>query len=155
MSSQSRSAYRDLWGSKYMSCRLVSDSDQSVMRDFETIVSLVTHSSVLRNDDVRLKGAPLGASLSDKCDLAALDDARHLVMQCPDLQRQRGDIMGEIAGLEGGFGPAIPNSGEDLLYVLLGKTVEGFTWEQMVSVWKISSKHTASMYKAKIKSGTG
>ena len=76
-------------------------------------------------------------------------------MQCPDLQRQRGDMMGEIAGLEGGFGPTILNSDEDLLYVLLGKSVEGFTWEQMVSVWKISSKHIASMYKAKIKSGIG
>ena len=92
-------------GSRYMSWWLVSDSDQSVMRDCETIVSLVMHSSVLRNDDVRLKGAPLGARLCDKCDLAALDDARHLVMQCPDLQRQRGDMMGEIAGLEGGFWP--------------------------------------------------
>ena len=63
--------------------------------------------------------------------------------------------MGEIASLEGWLDPAILNSGEDLLYVLLGKSVDGFTWEQMVSVWKISSKHIASMYKAKTKSGIG
>ena len=35
--------------------------------------------------------------------------------------------MDEIAGLEGGYGQAILNSGEDLLFVLIGQHVEGFT----------------------------
>ena len=57
------------------------------MRDCETMVCLATywHSSVLRNDDVRLKGLPLGARLCYQYGLAAIDDARHLIMQCPEL----------------------------------------------------------------------
>ena len=94
------------------------------MRDCETIVSLVTHSSVLRSDDVRFKGVPLGARLCDKCDLAALDDARHLVMQCPDLQRQRGDMMEEIAGLEGGGGGV-------LQYSILVNICCMYSWEKV------------------------
>ena len=104
------------------------------MRDCETMVSLATHSSVLKNDDVRLKGLPLGARMCDRCGLAAVDDARHLIMQCPEVQQQRGVMMDEIAGLEGCYGHAILNSGADLLFVLMGQHVEGFTWEQMVDV---------------------
>ena len=64
-------------------------------------------------------------------------------------------MMDEIAGLEGGYGHAILNSGADLLFVLMGQHVEGFTWEQMVDVWKISAKHISRMYRASVKSGIG
>ena len=132
-------------GASYMPWWRVSDEDNRYMRECEIIVCLATHFSVLRNDDVRLKGLPLGARLlvCDQCDLADIDDARHLIMQCPELQHQRTVMMDEIAGIEGGFGQ------------LMAKHVEGFSWDQMVTVWIIAAKHIASMYKVKVKSGIG
>ena len=44
-------------------------------------------------------------------------------MQCPDLQRQRGDMMEEIAGLEGGGGV--------LQYSILVKICCMYSWEKV------------------------
>ena len=57
------------------------------------MIKLVIHSSLLKTDDVRLKGLPVLARFCDKCDLSAMDDVRHLVLQCPNLQPERNDLL--------------------------------------------------------------
>ena len=46
------------------------------------IIRLVGH-TLKFNGDIRLKGLPLSSRLCDQLDLAAMDNARHLVLQCP------------------------------------------------------------------------
>ena len=49
-------------------------------------------------------GGGVGASLCDQCDLAALDDARHLILQCPKWQNESGIKPREIAAIQDGSG---------------------------------------------------
>ena len=104
------------------------------MRCCEIMVNLLSHSSLLRADDVHLKGRPLATRFCIFCDLAAVEDARHFVMGCPKWQMLRNELFREIADIEDGIGQAILDAQCDTLLMLLGKPVEGFTIEQMCSV---------------------
>ena len=48
-----------------------------MMRDCEVMIS---HASLLKDDDVRLKGLSIASRFCAQCNLSALDDVRHLVM---------------------------------------------------------------------------
>ena len=133
----------------------ISNSDHGMMRCCETMVKLLAHSSLLRVDDVRLKGRPLSARFCTFCQLAAPEDARHFVMECPRWQLLRNLLFGEITSIEDGSGQAILDAQCDVLLVLLGKTVEGFSPEQMHKVWCISARNISKMYIERIREGIG
>ena len=51
------------------------------------MVKLITHSSLLKADDVRLKAQPISARrLCNLCNHAARVDVSHLILQCHTLQ---------------------------------------------------------------------
>ena len=101
---------------------------------------------MLKVDDVRLKGSPIAARCCSSCDLSAMDDARHLILQCPKWQAERTDLMSEILRIPDGTGQVLLESQCDIVYVLMGKPFRGFSSEQMVIVWTISARHIAKMY---------
>ena len=78
------------------------------------MVSLISHSSLLKNDDVRLKRSPIAMRFCDQCDLASIDDARHMIMECPRWQEDRGLMMGEIANIEDGSCQMVLNAQCDM-----------------------------------------
>ena len=55
------------------------------------MVRLISHSSLSNVNDVRLKGRPITTMFCGLCNLAAEDDIRHLVLQCPGWQTARGN----------------------------------------------------------------
>ena len=59
----------------------------------ETMARLVCHASLLKTDDLRLKNQSRINRVCSHCDLAALEDARHLVLQCPILQQKRATMF--------------------------------------------------------------
>ena len=142
-------------GSMYLVWWVIADVNHQVMKCCETMVRLVTHASLLRTDDVRLKGSSMASRFCVNCDLAAMDDARHLVLECPRWQLIRTEMMSEISRISDGSGRALLDSQCDLLYVLLGKSVTGLTFEQMVVVWIIASKYITKMYNLSTKKGIG
>ena len=109
-------------------------------------MKVITHASLLRSDDVRLKGSPLAARFCILCDLSEVDDVGHMVMSCPSLQPERDFLIEEIRVVQDGSGQLFLSSGCDILIVLLGRHVNGFTEEQMLIMWAISVKHIAHMY---------
>ena len=133
----------------------ISNSNHYMMGCCEIIVKLLSHSSLLRVDDVRLKGRPFAASFCTFCDLAAIENARHFVMECPKWQQLRTELFREITDIEDGSGQAILDAQCDTLLVLLGKPVVGFSIEQMCRVWYISMVHISNMYKERIREGIG
>ena len=76
-------------GPKYSIWWELSDNNIAMMRCCEVMVKLLTHASLLRSDDVRLKRLPAVSRFCNRCDLAAIDDVEHLVLQCPFLQPER------------------------------------------------------------------
>ena len=61
----------------------IADHDQSKMKQCETMVKLITHTSLLKGDDGRLKREPFGSRMCILCNLCSLEDTNHMIMQCP------------------------------------------------------------------------
>ena len=125
------------------------------MKCCEVMVRLLSHACLLKTDDVRLKGSSIAARFCNMCDHAAMDDARHLILQCPAWQEERAEMMREISIIPDGSGQALLESQIDLLYVLMGRGTNVCSYEQMVIVWSISARYIAEMYNRRIKEGIG
>ena len=113
------------------------------------------HCSLLRADDVRLKGSPIASRFCTSCDLAVEDDMQHLIMQCPKWQTERTSFLTEISSIADGSGQTLLESQCHLVYVFMGIQATDLTFEQMVVIWTISAKHISNMYNSKIKEGVG
>ena len=142
-------------GTGYIVWWQISDVNHQLMKSCETMVRLVSYASLLRADDVRLKGSPIASRFCTSCDLAAEDDVRHLIMQCPKWQTERTSFLMEITSITDGSGQTLLESQCDLVYVFLGRKATDLTFEQMVVVWTILAKHISDMYNCKIKEGVG
>ena len=84
-----------------------------------------------------------------------MDDANHLVMQCPSLQDKRNVMFHEISQIRDGYGRYLISSGADLLLTLLGKPHSNVPDEIMEEIWILSAEHISNMYRLKIKQGEG
>ena len=140
---------------EYMIWWRISDGDHELMKACECLMKLITHSSLLKTDDVRLKGQTIAARFCDRCEHASMDDVRHLVLQCPSLQDARNAMFRELSEVDNGRSHVILASPGDTLYLLLGKIADGFSIEVMVSFWTVAARHIASMYYEKIMKGIG
>ena len=118
----------------------------------ETIVRLISHSSSLKVDDVRLIGSAMFSKFCGNFDHEAMDDLRHLVMQCPKWPKETNEMLAAIVG---GCGGVLLASQCDLVLALKGKMVEGLSNEQMIKIWTNSAEHITKMYNNKIKEGIG
>ena len=119
------------------------------------MVKVVTHSSLLRNDDVRLKSMPVYTRFCENCDLAAVDDVKHLILQCPKWQSMRSEILEEIANIPDGSGKILINTLCDLVIALLGKIECDFSYDQKVKILSIAARFITKMYNAKVREGIG
>ena len=140
---------------RYLIWWQMSDENSDLIRSCETMVKLVSHASLLKGDDVRLKSAPIFARFCEDCDLAAIDDVNHLVLQCPRWQNERTEMLNEIDNIPDGSGHALLNSQCDLVIALLGKADPDLSYEQKVTILTISSKYISKMYFRKTREGIG
>ena len=92
---------RAMDGSSYSIWRYIADGDQSKMRQCENMVKLITLSSALKGDDCRLKRLPFGSRMCTRCDLCSLEDANHMIMQCPEQDQHHREMYNEISRLYG------------------------------------------------------
>ena len=68
---------------KYLTLWALSRKNPELIKICETMARLVCHASLLWADDIRLKHLPEYTKSCPPCDLAAPDDVRHLILQCP------------------------------------------------------------------------
>ena len=74
-------------GPEYSVWWQISDSNHAPMGCCEIMVKLLTHCSMPKTDDVRLKGMTMATKFCVMCDLGA--PARHMILECPALQQMR------------------------------------------------------------------
>ena len=60
----------------------LADRFSDIISNCEVMVKIICHVSLLKVDDVRLKSLPISKCCT-LCDHGSLDDAAHMVMQCP------------------------------------------------------------------------
>ena len=87
----------------------------------ETMAQLVCNASLLWADDIRLKHLPKYAKICPLCDLAALEDLRHLILQCPSSEQKRREMFSNLERSAGSLGVRLLQNADDMLPILLGK----------------------------------
>ena len=73
---------------RYLVWWTISDNDHTCKYFCETMAWIVCHASLLKSDDLRLKKQHRTARLCSHCNFSAIVNARHIIMQCPNLQEE-------------------------------------------------------------------
>ena len=118
----------------------MSDANHAIMKRCEIMVKLICKASALKDDDCRLKRLPLGSRMCTRCDLGAPEDAKHVIMQCPANSDNKRLMCEEIEVITPDIDPC------NLLGILLGRFIDGWSYEQMVPIWEISARYVVMMY---------
>ena len=74
----------------------MADINQGFMRVSENLVKIICRASKLKCDDPSLKGALASVKTCERCDLYALEDMFHILMQCPYFCDQRIEMYEKI-----------------------------------------------------------
>ena len=119
------------------------------------MVKILCHASLFRIDDVRLKSLPIAEKFCNLCDHGAVDDAKHMVMQCPHFQPKRTEMFNEIEALLMRPDYAINQMDENIFLSLMGKPAVNISQEVMCDIWLCSVRHISSMYRRKLRQGIG
>ena len=127
----------------------IADNDHGKMRQCETMVKLITHASLLKGDDGRLRRKPFGVRACTMCELHSQEDTNHMIMQCPAHENSRISMYNEINEIYA------LDAGECTLGILLGRRLPNKTVEEMLPLWLISSRHIYAMYKCTINNRRG
>ena len=96
--------------------------------------------TMLKDDECRLKGQPIGSRMCISCDLGALEKAIHMLMQCPKNAHHRQSMCNEISEIYPDIDP------QEFLNIVMGKCIEGLEYEQMLPIWEVSAKYVNMMY---------
>ena len=72
----------------------LSDIFPDKMGKCEIMSKLVCRCSLLKADDVRLKNLTAFHRWCEHCELCEVEDAKHLILNCPETQSQRDEMMG-------------------------------------------------------------
>ena len=133
----------------------ISDKNTNVIKECEIMVQLICRVSGLRCDDYRLRNAPFGMKSCLLCDDLALEDPKHIILQCSHLADERKTMFDELENIPNGTGTIIMNSSENLLCTMIGKPVDGVMWPDMVNFWIIVATHVYKMYRKVIRDRAG
>ena len=86
------------------------------------------------------------------CDLGIREDVNHVIMQCPNNEGIKKEMLDVIKALNEEAVDHILAQPQNLFGVLMGRHPEGVPFETMVKVWVISSKYVADMYRRVMRS---
>ena len=142
---------------RYLNWWMMLDNDPSITRKCEILAKLICHASMLKSDDFKLKRQSNVHKMCELCDDFVIEDARHLILQCTYFQNQREDLMLKINDFENRTGANVTNTDCDMLYILLGRRLEGLSDGQTIEIWRMCLESISAMYMANVnlKKGIG
>ena len=121
----------------------------------EIMARLVCRASELKSDDFSTKNQTHSIRTCSLCDAFCEENVKHLIMQCNFNQGIRSHMMDEISRLYAQIGQDINEGQSSILYILLGKTLGGCTWQDMVPIWTTAGLAIAEMYRNVLCERTG
>ena len=131
---------------RYLTWWSLSNNHADMVHTSEIMAKIISHASLLKCDDVRLKQLPYGNRVCSLCNLYLTEDIFHIVMQCPGTQPLRNDMYEELA-LNPDVVQVLNDYEQDYMSILLGKCPNDCRMDVMEKLWRISGKHICSMYK--------
>ena len=130
----------------YLIWWIISDRFPKYMKMCEKMASIVTVSSLLKANDVRLKNKSFWSKVCVKCDLSTTEDLKNVVLQCPHFENTRGEMFNEISHLNCDMINNALGNAQEILNFLLGKQPENVSTEQMMRLCLISGKYITRIY---------
>ena len=131
---------------RYLTWWSLSNKFPEMINVCENLAKLICHSSLLKCDDVRLKSLPPSNRTCTLCDMYAIEDTYHVIMQCPGTQPLRNEMFAELE-----YDPKIKEIlnvyANEVMLVCLGKCPTEAIDESMVKLWCISGKHINGIYR--------
>ena len=116
------------------------------MKMCEKMAAIVTDSSLLKSNDVRLKDETFWAKVCCSCDLGINENSKHVIMQCPFYENTKQVMFNEIEQMQcEEVKPALMNAAE-MLPILLGKQPENVSIENMISLCIITGMYITGIY---------
>ena len=131
----------------YLNWWFLGDNMHHLQGMCETMARLVCHTSLLKDDDVRLNEGSYLQAVCPNCDLGIRETVKHLVMQCPSSENRRTIMLREIESDVGGFAEACTQAPDQVFLWLMGKNAEGVEPKGMIRIWAIAGLHISRMYK--------
>ena len=113
---------------------------------FETMASLVCDTSLLKSTDYRLKGKTHSQKMCNRCDLGAIENIFHLIMQCPFYVDERVMMYRQLEELGTDAVKAVLDDPPNIFHILMGKHPDHLSFESMVEIWLISGHYISQMY---------
>ena len=141
--------------SRYIIWWQLADAYHHQISNCEIMVKLLCGASLLKVDDVRLKGMSANVQFCPLCDLGAYDDANHMIMQCPSTQPTRSIMFDELCRTLAGQSYNVCGAGNDIFHILMGRQPNDTPVNVMIDFWLIAAKHIAAMYRCRMKKGIG
>ena len=139
----------------YLNWWFLADNMHHLQRMCETMARLVCHTSLLKDDDIRVNAGGHSQTVCSNCDLGIRETVMHLVMQCPVNETSRITMLREIEMEVEGFAEACMQTPNQVFLWLVGKQVEGFEPNAMICLWTIAGWHISRMYNNCIRSREG
>ena len=126
----------------------ISDKLPGKTRMYEILASIVCGTSLLKDTDYRIKNKPFGFKMYHRCDLSILENARHLILQCPFYEVERANMFNEIETVNDTWRDKIRNQEYDVMHVLLGMQPENTTFDEMLHIWLTAGSRISKMYQS-------
>ena len=131
---------------RYLTWWAISNKHVNMIHASETMAKIISHASLLKCDDVRLKHLPYGNKACSLCDHYQTEDISHVIMQCPGTQLLRNEMFAEIASCADADS-VMREYAPETMSILLGKLPVGGRYEAFEKLWCISGKHICEIYK--------
>ena len=133
----------------------ISDIWPNMIGMCETMVKIICRTSKLKVDDYSLKGGTHSLKACDKCEMYAVEDIFHILMQCPFFQNDMKELYAEIRLVTPNLLEEMDKDNSTAIYHLLGKPFENAPWEEQVKMWCVSGRRISMMYYKLVKGRCG
>ena len=115
----------------------------------------MSHLSMLKRDDSKLKGLPLSNRACECCDMFCVEDIVHIINQCPYYEDERNELYRKIYDECPNVRRIFCMETKHIPYFLLGRAIPDLDINEMICLCRISCVYINRMYKKAISNRVG
>ena len=147
--------YKTIGVPRYLSWWQISDNCPRHTKMCESLARLVCKTSLLKSDDYRLKGQTHSNRVCDQCELFAIENVKHMLMQCPSMEDDRVQLSRKLYSIDPSIEERMKNEPQNVFTWMLGGYIEGMDIELMTRFWITSGYAINKMYRKVTKGRDG
>ena len=131
---------------RYLIWWSLSNKYPGTIRMCEVMAKILSHASLLKCDDVRLKRLPRGNRICSQRNLYVMEDIFHITMQCSGTQQLRAAMFDEFEQ-HPDVREILTRYEHEIMPICLGKYPNDCDLDAMEKLWHISGKHISGINK--------